>query len=58
MNQPECSVDQWSVVSVQVKNGGGFVSTHSNAFMSGTGTTLNLSHGQVNCAVSEGIAWL
>jgi len=42
VNQVEHSVDRWSVVNVAVKNeGGGYVSTHSHAFMSGTGTSLS-----------------
>jgi len=46
VNQPGHSVDHWSVVSVDVKNErvggeGRYVSTHSHAFMSGTGATLN-----------------
>lgn len=52
MNQPGYSVDYWSVVSVEVKNEGG-ICVHSHAFISGTGITLNSSHGKVNWTVQS-----
>jgi len=58
VNRAGHAVDHWSVVNVAVKNGGGgrYVSTHSHAFMSGTGTSLNhmtKSNGQ---SVGDGVA--